>query len=97
MIYKMMNSEYNKLLSPGAHPGICQGGGGTSEFFSRVAKKSISISLTSSRGQVYVRLLIPINISGRQYTSRICWKNVTTQKMGNLNYDSHEMAFFSTL
>ena len=38
-------------ISPGAYPGICQGGD-TSQIYSRVAKKSIFISLTYSRGQV---------------------------------------------
>ena len=59
-----------------------KGGGSLLKVFSRVAKKSIFISLTCSCGQVYVSMLLAYSYKhiGRQYTSLICWKNVTTKK-----------------
>ena len=48
----------NHCSMAGGYPGICQGVGALLKFFSKVAKKSIFISLTYSRGHVYVCKLL---------------------------------------
>ena len=67
------------------------------KIFSRVAKKSISISLTYSCGQVYVHMLLAYSHEhiGMQCTSRICRKNITTQKNGKFElWQSRDVLFF---
>ena len=46
----------------GAYPGIGQGGGHFSKFFTRVAKMSISISSACSHGEVYIRMVLAYSV-----------------------------------